>query len=560
MKVMNRMNPADVAIVGGGAAGCLAAIAAKEARPEADVVIVEKASVRRGGSIACGMDAINVVVIPEISTVEDLVRAQMSAAQGILDPAVVQAVGEESFGVLQDLESWGVGFPHDERGGFKTFKQWSARDTGAAVTSIAMEGDLKGILDREVARRGVRRVEHSPVTAVFTEEGRVCGLGALDIRRGGFLSIPARSVILAAGSGARFGLPESGVLHAVFDCPACAGDSYSLGYRAGAQLINMECVKHYITVRHFNGPGLAPLSYGGRLVNALGQAFLEKPSSGGLELENFMDLFSSIRREYQEGRGPVYIETGHFSPEMVQELERCFFTTERPTYRKFFEKRGIRIGRDPIEINLSEPVLCGGHGINGLKVNARAETNVSGLYAAGDGAANATSLMGAFVLGRIAGREAVRFAAGVPALAPELNDVKTEEERVFAPLRRPEGIAPALLEHKLRLTVNQYVDNPKSELKLRTAQERLARLRQEVALLKAADLHEAMKAVEVQAILDCAEIAAAASLERKESRWGVYHYRVDYPRRNDEAWRKFIIVRRGPSGHPLTSTMPVSGG
>jgi len=70
------------------------------------------------------------------------------------------------------------------------------------------------------------------------------------------------------------------------------------------------------------------------------------------------------------------------------------------------------------------------------------------------------------------------------------------------------------------LTVNQYVDNPKSEPKLNTARERLARLRQEVALLKAGDLHEAMKAVEVQAILDCAEIVVAASLERKESRWG----------------------------------------
>ena len=83
--------PVEVAIIGGGAAGCLAAIAAKEANPAAEVVIVEKASIRRGGSIACGMDAINVVVIPGISKVDDLVRAQMSAAQGILDAATREA-------------------------------------------------------------------------------------------------------------------------------------------------------------------------------------------------------------------------------------------------------------------------------------------------------------------------------------------------------------------------------------------------------------------------------------------------------------------------------------
>ena len=550
---------ADVAVVGGGAAGCLAAIAAKDARPEAEVVIVEKSSVRRGGSIACGMDAINVVVIPGLSTVEDLVRAQMSAAQGVLDPNVVRAVGEESFAVLRDLESWGVQFPHDEKGQYLTFKQWSARDTASAVTSISMAGDLKGILNREVEKRGVRRIEHAPVTAVFTSEGRVTGIGAFDIRKGEFISLAAKSVILAAGSGARFGLPETGVLHGVFDCPACAGDSYSLGYRAGAQLVNMECVKHYITVRYFNGPGLAPLSYGGKLINAFGQAFLERPSSSSLELNNFMDLFSAILREYQEGRGPVYIDTRHFSREATEELERCFFTTERPTFKKFFEERKIKIGRDLIEANLSEPVLCGGHGINGLKVNGRAETNVRGLYGAGDAAANAMSLMGAFVLGRIAGREAVKYAAAAGAATPKREEVEAERDRVLAPLRRSEGIPPALLERKLRQTVNRYVDNPKSEPKLRAAQERLACLRKDVPLLKAVDGHEAMKAVEVQAILDCADMVAAASLERKESRWGIYHYRVDYPKRDDDQWRKFVVVQQGEDGKPSISTQPVGG-
>lgn len=559
MEGMQQKKSADVAIVGGGAAGCLAAIAAKEARPGAEVVIVEKASVRRGGSIACGMDAINVVVIPGISQVDDLVRAQLSAAQGILDPTVVRAVGEESFAVLEDLESWGIGFPHDEKGQYQTFKQWSARDTGAAVTSISMAGDLKGILDREVERRGVRRIEHAPVTSVFTTNGRVAGLSALDIRKGEFLTVPARTVILAAGSGARFGLPETGVLHAVFDCPACAGDSYSLGYRAGAQLVNMECVKHKITVRYFNGPGLAPLSLGGRLVNAFRQPFLERPSGGSFELNNFMDLFSAILREYQEGRGPIYVDTRHLSPKMIEELERCFFTTERPTFKKFFEERGIKIGRDPIEINLSEPVLCGGHGINGLKVNARAETNVPGLYAAGDAAANGTSLMGAFVLGRIAGRQAAQFAQKGETQPPGIDEVEAERERVFAPLRRAEGLPPTLFERKLRMTVNQYVDNPKSEPKLKVAQERLARLREDLPVLKAADLHEAMKAMEVQAILDCADMVTAASLERKESRWGIYHCRVDYPQRNDEQWRKFVVVQRDGAGRPSVSIQPVVG-
>jgi succinate dehydrogenase/fumarate reductase flavoprotein subunit len=565
---MNRCTkPVDVAIVGGGAAGCLAAIAAKEARPEADVVILEKAfvilekaSVRRGGSIACGMDAINVVVIPGISKTEDLVRAQMSAAQGILDPSVVRAVGEESFGVLQDLESWGVKFPKDGRGQYETFKQWSARDSAAAVTSISMEGDLKVILDREVQKRGVRRMEHSPVTAIHTHGGRAAGVSGLNVRTGDFFTLPAKAVIIAAGSGARFGMPETGVLHAIFDCPACAGDSYSLAFRAGAALVNMECVKHYFTVRYFNGPGLAPLSHGSRLVNALGQAFLEKSATGDLELQNYMDLFSAVLREYKEGRGPVYIDTRPLSPNMVEELERCFFTTERPTFKKFFAERGLKIGRDLIEANLSEAILCGGHGINGIRVNARAETNIPGLYASGDGAANATSLMGAFVLGRIAGREGAALSGRAANPELEAQIVEAEKERVLSPLGRAEGIPPVLLERKLRQTVNLYVDNPKSEPKLLAAREHLAKLREDASRLKAADLHDAMKAVEVQAILDCADMVTAASLARKESRWGIYHYRVDFPKRDDDNWKKFVVVKRDPSGAVATSLEPIPGG
>jgi len=558
--MIQTMKRADVAIVGGGAAGCLAAIAAKEADPAADVVIVEKASIRRGGSIACGMDAINVVVIPGISKVEDLVRAQMSAAQGILDPSVVRAVGEESFGVLQDLESWGVEFPKAKGGQYETFKQWSARDSAAAVTSISMEGDVKVILDREVEKRGIRRMEHAPVTAIHAEGESVTGVSGLNIRTGEFFTLPAKTVIIAAGSGARFGLPETGVLHAIFDCPACAGDSYSLAFRAGAGLVNMECVKHYFTVRYFNGPGLAPLSHGSRLLNALGQAFLEKSASGDLELQNYMDLFSAVQQEYKEGRGPVYIDTRPLSPEKVAELERCFFTTERPTFKKFFEERGLKIGRDLIEGNLSEAVLCGGHGINGIQVNAKAETNVKGLYATGDGAANATSLMGAFVLGRIAGREAAALADKLADPALEAKAIEAEKERVLAPLRKADGIPPVLLERKIRQTVNLYVDNPKSEPKLLSAQKHLGKLREDVSRMKAADLHDAMKAVEVQAILDCADMVTAASLTRKESRWGIYHYRVDFAKRDDENWKKFVVVKRDRSGSATCSVEPIPGG
>lgn len=548
---------ADIVIVGGGAAGCLAAITARETCPDVEVVIIEKASLRRGGCIASGMDAMNVVVIPGVGSVDDLVEAHMGSAMGILDASVVRTIGEESFGILQDLESWGVEFPRVENGNYEIFKQWSHRG-GGAVTSVSMAGDLKGILDREVARRGVRRMEHTMATAIFTEGGKVAGVSTFNVRTGDFSVISTPAVIIAAGAAARFGLPETGYLHGTFDCPSNAGDSYSLAFRAGAQLVNMECVKQKIVVRRFNGPGLAPLSHGGILVNGLGQRFLEQ-GSGELQLSNYMDLFSCVWREYQEGRGPVYVDTSHLSKELVEELERCFFTTERPTYKKFFETRGFKFGRGLVEMALSEPCLCGGHGINGLNINSRAETNVRGLYAAGDAAANGASLMGAFALGKIAAQQAVNLASEAGTPVPNPGEVEAERVRVFAPLRRSSGIPPVRWERKIREAVNSYIGSPKSEAKLKSAQERLDFLRADLSQLKAADFHDTMKALEVQAIFDCADMVVAASLERKESRWGLYHMRIDYPERDDTNWKKFVVVERGASGQVAVSTQPVPG-
>ncbi|HSR10055.1 MAG TPA: fumarate reductase/succinate dehydrogenase flavoprotein subunit, partial [Thermodesulfobacteriota bacterium] len=207
----------------------------------------------------------------------------------------------------------------------------------------------------------------------------------------------------------------------------------------------------------------------------------------------------------------------------------------------------------------SEAVLCGGHGINGIKVNAKAETDVRGLYATGDGAANATSLMGAFALGRIAGREAASLGKDLPVLEISAGEAEAERKRVLEPLNRPEGIPPALLERKTRQTVNLYVDNPKSEPKLLAARAHLEKLRKDASALKAADLHDAMKAVEVGAILDCADMVTAASLARRESRWGIYHYRVDFPERDDANWKKFVVVKRDRSGRAATAIEPIPG-
>jgi succinate dehydrogenase/fumarate reductase flavoprotein subunit len=146
-------------------------------------------------------------------------------------------------------------------------------------------------------------------------------------------------------------------------------------------------------------------------------------------------------------------------------------------------------------------------------------------------------MLGAFTNGAVAGEHAVDFAAEVDLPDYNRDDVVREQERVLAPTRRDDGIPPNQLEYKARRLVNDYLQPPKVTAKMQIGQARLAEVRDDLDnAMMVRDSHELMRALEVSSILDCADMAAYASLFRTESRWGLYHNRVDYPEKNDEDW------------------------
>jgi succinate dehydrogenase/fumarate reductase flavoprotein subunit len=146
----------------------------------------------------------------------------------------------------------------------------------------------------------------------------------------------------------------------------------------------------------------------------------------------------------------------------------------------------------------------------------------------------------------IAGEDAADFASGNDLAAYDRGDVERETARVLAPTRRDEdGIPPNLIEYKTRRLVNDYLQPPKVTAKMRLAQQRFAEIREDLEQrMVVRDAHELMRALEASSILDCAEMAAEASLFRTESRWGLYHARVDFPERNDTDWHCHTILRK----------------
>lgn len=552
MTLINSSFPTiDVLVVGGGTAGTVAAIKAKEALPNGNVLLLEKANVKRSGAIALGMDGVNNAVIPGHATPEQYVKEITLANDGIVDQAAILAYARESFPMIQELEAWGVKFQKTSTGDYDLKK---VHHKGSYVLPMPEGYDIKKILTRVIRRVGVQVENRVMATRVLLEDGRASGVAGINVRTGEFVAIRAKAVILCCGAAGRLGLPASGYLTGTYENPSNAGDGYSLAFRAGAELANIECFQINPLLKDYNGPACAYVSgpYGGFTVNAKGHRFmLSDYWSGQMMLEFY--------RELTGPNGPVYLKMNHLAQETVTEIERILHTTERPSRGRFHAGRGVAYGEQLIEMAVSEIGLCSGHSASGVRVNERAETTVPGLFAAGDMASVPHNYMlGAFTYGKIAARSAAQFVLG--RAEPVLNETELalERSRVLAPLSRPDGIQPHLIEYKIRRHVNDYLQPPKSEHRLQRGLEYFERARAELEQVGARDPHELMRAIECHFIRDCAELAARASLFRTESRWGLYHSRQDYPRLDNENWFVHSALVLGEDGNVRLSKRPVA--
>jgi succinate dehydrogenase/fumarate reductase flavoprotein subunit len=250
--------------------------------------------------------------------------------------------------------------------------------------------------------------------------------------------------------------------------------------------------------------------------------------------------------ELQSGKGPVFLKLDHLADETIGEIENILHSVERPTRGRFHDGRGTDYRHRMVEMHISEIGFCSGHSASGVFVDEFARTTVPGLYAAGD-MANVPHnyMLGAFTNGAVAGEDAVALAAEIDLPAFDPAAVAAERELVLAPTRRDDGIPPNQIEYKTRRLVNDYLQPPKITRKYALAQDRFAELRDDLeGAMVARDPHELMRSLEAASILDCADMAACASLFRTESRWGLYHHRVDFPERNDDDWFCHTILRK----------------
>ncbi|MFB6562043.1 fumarate reductase/succinate dehydrogenase flavoprotein subunit [Streptomyces sp. NPDC056400] len=542
----------DVLVIGGGTAGTMAALTAAERG--ARVLLLEKAHVRHSGALAMGMDGVNNAVVPGRAEPDDYVAEITRANDGVVDQSTVRQTATRGFAMVQRLESYGVKFEKDEHGEYAVRQ---VHRSGSYVLPMPEGKDVKKVLYRQLRRREMReriRIENRvmPVRVLTSpEDGRAIGAAAFNTRTGAFVTVRAGAVILATGPCGRLGLPASGYLYGTYENPTNAGDGYAMAYHAGAALTGIECFQINPLIKDYNGPACAYVAnpFGGYQVNRHGERFVDSDYWSG-------QMMAEFAAELASDRGPVYLKLSHLPEESVASLESILHTTERPTRGTFHAGRGHDYRTHDIEMHISEIGLCGGHSASGVRVDDHARTTVPRLYAAGDLASVPHNYMiGAFVFGDLAGGDAARHTAYEGTLPAD--QLAAAHELIYRPLRNPDGPPQPQVEYKLRRFVNDYVAPPKTGAKLSLAVAAFDRMTGEIAEMGARTAHELMRCAEVSFIRDCAEMAARSSLARTESRWGLYHERLDHPERDDTGWLYHLDLRKSASGAMEFTARPV---
>jgi adenylylsulfate reductase subunit A len=543
----------DLLIVGGGAAGCVAAVEAKERAPDLDVLLVEKAHVYRSGCLAAGISALNAYLY-DGETPESFLRYVQRDTFGVVRDDLVLTMARELNAQAHRVESWGLPIPRDEHG----------RPVRRGRGSIKIFGErIKPILGKRAEASGARVLNRVNVTGLATRRGRVVGAYGFHARTGRFLAIAAKAVLVCTGGAAGLYRPSNPGMaaHRMWYSPWNTGAGLAMGFRAGAEMTSFEYRFIPLRIKDAIAPtGEIAQWLDADQINARGEKYLEKYYAhlGGKRMTTQDRLYATLL-ERRAGRGPCYLDLSGVASRRMEGTIRAYLSMAPPAAmlmsdEAYYAKQGGEVA--PVEITGGEPLVVGGHGLSGYWVDERRRTSLAGLWAAGDVAGGVPKKYapGAWAEGVIAVRDMIdqaRAAAGRPELEEE--DVMAERDRVFAPYASGEGVSPVDLEERLQKIMDEYAGGISaqygtSEGELRIARLQLERLGAELGSLRASDAHELMLCHEVMERVEVARVLVEHMLHRRETRWHCYQERLDYPERDDARWTVFVNSRRGRDG------------
>ena len=549
MNVQKKVLNTDVLVIGGGVAGSMAAIAARDTAP-VDVLVLEKAALVRSGDAGAGNDHFlaHLNSGPEWDTDDAMAAYYSRLSQGLapVDVAKVLHLNRISE-IIEKLESYGIPIKDRKTGQFIRTKSFGQ----PGPYYINFKGkNLKPALAEQVKKRKVRVINRVNVTGLLSDGKKVFGAMGFNVRNGEFYEVRAKVTILAVGDAVRLWPNVSGLPFNTWMSPFNNGAGYAMAFKVGAELANMEIAAVTVVPKGFSAAGLnAFTGMGCYLLNSTGERYMLKyhPMGEGAPRNT---LALGTYREYMEGRGPCYIDCRHLSKEALTHLTKNLLPIDKDTLVMFLNQKHVRLDRDLVEIGISEMQVAGFTGsVSGIVIDRAGRTTVDRLYAAGACTVPSFALSGAFATGYSVGEQAARACNGLTRKESGWDkQVEKEMARVYAPYDRSEGVNYKRFEDRLRQIMSDYAGYVKNERGLKTGLEKLKDLEKRIIEIKAENFHELMRALEFEDLLLVGELVVTSALARKESRMGLSHLRADYPDESDAVAKDSTIIKAGRRG------------
>ena len=550
----------DLLIIGGGTAGCYAAITA--ASPCLKILVVEKANIKRSGCLAAGVNALN-AYITEGRTPRDYVEYAKKDADGIVREDLLYSISEKFNEVTAHLEKLGLVILKDKDGKYVTRGNRNIKINGENIKPILADAVKK--------LPNVTVLNHVNIFDFSVHDNRIDGAFGFGIENDTFYAIEARAVIVATGGAAGLYRPNNPGFsrHKMWYPPFNTGAGYAMGIRHGAEMTTFEMRFIALRCKDTIAPtGTLAQGVGAKQVNALGEVYETKYGISTSER-----VYGTVA-ENLEGRGPCYLRTVGITPEQEESLLKAYLNMAPSQTIRWIENDTP--SKANVEIEGTEPYIVGGHTASGYWVDTKRATTIEGLYAAGDVAGGAPQkyVTGALAEGEIAAKSAVEYIESLsalrlirqthqPAQGPDVQFKVAEhaeatikegeienhiaEIEKFLNNKNSADTAESL-EEEMQTVMDAYAGGIKtgyrySENQLAVALEEIKKIEARTDSLRAADLQEVMYIYELKERLTVCKSVIAHLAARHETRWHSFAENLDYPEKDNINFRKYVNSR-----------------
>ena len=528
----------DVLIIGGGTAGCYAALTISE-NSDKKVLICEKAHIKRSGCLAAGVNALNAYIV-EGRKPQDYVDYAKKDADGIVREDLLLTMSEKLNEVTDRLEKLGLVILKDENGKYVTRGNRNLKINGENIKPILADAVEKA--------KNVTVLNRVNIFDYSVKDNKINGAFGFGIESGIFYTIEAKAVIIATGGAAGLYKPNNPGFsrHKMWYPPFNTGAGYAMGIRAGAEMTTFEMRFIALRCKDTIAPtGTLAQGVGAKQINSLGEVYETKYG-----LTTSERVYGTVN-ENQEGRGPCYLRTEGITAEQDESLLKAYLNMAPSQTIKWIES-GRNPSRQNVEIEGTEPYIVGGHTASGYWVDTDRATTIEGLFAGGDVAGGCPQkyVTGALAEGEIAGLSAVKYIDSKKSFE-KISDEDTnyhlrETEKYLTD--RHSLYTTEQLEEAMQTVMDSYAGGIKTNYRFNEKQLDIAdcKIRQLETLtddLYAEDFQELMYIFELKERLTVCKSVIAHLRARKETRWHSFAENLDYPEKDDKNFNKYVNSR-----------------